>query len=323
MSLDFMNLSCGAEVYWLRSKISGGVQTSESRFLSRVAARGGNFDTELQNDILRAVVARDDVESRPLDYGAPTPPADWSDVYVTELELLIHNPYAFYVRHILRLRVLDDYWIGPDARTFGNLVHDTIEHMTKNDTAETLVAKMDVAAQKQLGADNVLFHFWHKRFLEIAPVIMDEFAMRPNAYAETTGGVNIAGRNIRARADRVDDGIVIDIKTGAAPTKNQLTDGTMPQLPLEAYMLKTGGFKIPTTEKSETPTMTFLQLRNNDARPISFDAETTAQMIRAAVDKTKELIDIFTVGRAPYENRPNSDKKYRVYDDLARAHDDV
>ena len=323
MSLDFMNLSCGPEVYWLRSKISGGVQTTESRFLSRVMARGGNVDTELQRDILDSVLSRDNVESRPLDYTPPTPPADWSDVYVTELELLIHNPYAFYVRHILRLCILDDYWLGPDARTFGNLVHKVIEQMTSKDTAKTLVAKMDTLAQEKLGASHVLFHFWHKRFLEIAPVIISEFVAHPNAQAEIPGVAQIAGRNIRARADRVDDGIVIDIKTGAAPSKSQLLSGTMPQLPLEAYMLQTGGFYINTTQRSKKPTMTFLQLRNNDARPIPYDAETTEQMIRAAVDKTKELIHIFTVGRAPYENRPNSDKKYNMYDDLARAHDDV
>ena len=323
MSLDFMNLSCAGDVYWLRSKISGGTQTTESRFLSRIAARGGKFDTESQHEISSAVLARDNAPSRPLDYTPPTPPADWSDVYVTELELLIHNPYSFYVRHILRLRTIDDYWIGPDARTFGNLVHDVIEHTNTSDNIETLVAKMDTAAQKILGSDNVLFHFWHKRFLEIAPVIINELNTRPNAYAEIPGVVQIANRTIRARADRVDDGVVIDIKTGSAPTKTQLLDGTMPQLPLEAYMLQSGGFKIPTSQRSKTPTMTFLQLRNNDARPILYDTETTAQMIRAAVDKTKELIDVFTVGRAPYENRPNSDKKYRAYDDLARAHDDV
>ena len=43
-SLDFMNLSCGSDVYWTRSRVSGGVQTTESRFLSRVAVRGGAFD---------------------------------------------------------------------------------------------------------------------------------------------------------------------------------------------------------------------------------------------------------------------------------------
>ena len=44
-SLDFMNLSCGADVYWTRSATAGGVKTPESRFLSRVAVRGGAFDT--------------------------------------------------------------------------------------------------------------------------------------------------------------------------------------------------------------------------------------------------------------------------------------
>lgn len=323
MALDFMNLSCGADVYWLRSKISGGVQTTESRFLSRVAARGGNYDTDTQHDILSTIHARDDVPAKPLNYNAPTPPADWSDVYVTELELLIHNPYAFYVRHILRLRQIDDYWISPDARTFGNLVHDVIEHAKPGDTPETLIARMDASAKKIPALNGVLFRFWHKRFVEIAPFITDELIMHPNAYAEIPGSVKIANRTIRARADRIDDGIVMDIKTGAAPTKKQLMDGTMPQLPLEAHMLQTGGFKIPTTARSKTPVMMFLQLRNNDVERIEYDADTTEQMIRAAIDKTTELVNIFSTGRAPYENRPNSEPKYRQYDDLARTRDDI
>lgn len=323
MSLDFMNLSCGAEVYWLRSKISGGVQTTESRFISRVAARGGKYDQELQKDILSTIYARDDVESRPLNYDAPTPPADWTDIYVTELELLIHNPYAFYVRHILRLKQIDDYWTTPDARAFGNLVHDVIEHARPGDTPEILVAHMDDAAKKIPALSGVLFRFWHKRFLEIAPFIADEIAAHPDAYAEIPGSVKIAGRTIRARADRITDGIVMDIKTGAAPSKSQLLDGTMPQLPLEALMLQSGSFKIPTTARSRTPIMMFLQLRNNNVTRIEYDAETTAEMIRAATNKTTELVNMFCVGRAPYENRPNSDPKYRTYDDLARAWDDV
>lgn len=323
MALDFMNLSCGGDVYWLRSKISGGVQTTESRFISRVAARGGKYDTKSQTEILSKISTRDNVAPHPLNYDAPTPPADWTDIYVTELELLIHNPYAFYVRHILRLKQIDDYWIAPDARVFGNVVHDVIEHAHAGDTPEMLVAKMDNAAKKIPALSGVLFRFWHKRFTEIAPFIANELVEYPDVYAEISGSVKIAKRTIRARADRVCDGIVMDIKTGAAPTKSQLMDGTMPQLPLEAYMLQSGGFNIPTTAHSQTPAMIFLQLRNNDVQKIEYDSETTAQMIRAAVDKTTELVNIFSVGRAPYENRPTSDQKYRAYDDLARTRDDL
>lgn len=321
MSLDFMNLSCGSMVYWLRSKTAGGVQTTESRFISRVVARGGKYDTTDANDILSTINKRDDVEQQPLNYDAPTPPADWTDVYVTELELLIHNPYAFYARHILRLHPIDDYWLGPDARSFGNLVHETFEHAHIGDTAQTLVKRMDMAAMNILKTRGVLFHFWHKRFLEIAPIIVDELNKHPNAFVEIPGHVKIAGRNIRARADRVCDGIIMDIKTGAAPTKSQLMDGNMPQLPLEAFILQSGGFKIPTTAHSKLPTMVFLQLRNNDIKHIEYDSETTAMMIKAAIQKTTELINIFSVGCAPYENRPTTDKKYRAYDDLARVFD--
>lgn len=321
MSLDFMNLSCGAEVYWLRSKMSGGVQTPESRFISRVTARGGKYDTSVATDILSVIHSRDDVKLNPLDYSAPTPPADWSDVYVTELELLIHNPYAFYVHHILHLRTKDDYWVEPDARKFGDLVHGVIEHATPSDNPETLVAHMDAAATKLLGTNGVLFHFWHKRFVEMAPIIANELQSSTNAYSEISGSVKIAGRTVRARADRITDGMVMDIKTGTAPTPAQLNDGTMPQLPLEAHMLQSGGFNIPTTARSKTPVMVFLQLRNNNVKRIEYDSNTTQQMIDAAVNKTREIFNMFSAGNAPYQYHETGNIKYKTYDDFARIDD--
>lgn len=319
-SLDFMNLSCSKEVYWLRSLVSGGVQTIESRFLSRVEARGGQFNKKVADDILSTVRNYDNVKYNPLDYSAPNPPADWSDVYVTELELLIHNPYAFYVRHILRLYPRDDYWALPDARQFGNLVHSVIEN-AKDLSTSLLVKEMDDKARQILGDSSVMFHFWHKRFVEIAPVVVNVLSKIQNSKAEIGGVVNIAGRNIRARADRIWDGGVMDIKTGAAPNEKQLFDGTMPQLPLEVYILQNGGFPLYTTEKSKTPSMMFLQLKNSDVRPIEYDSDTTEQMIKAAVEKTKEMINIFSVGQAPYEYRETGDRKYKAYDDLARCDD--
>ncbi len=320
MALDFINLSCAKEVYWLRSCISGGVQTTMSRFLSRVIARGGNFDTGASEEVLKNVRIRDDVESNPLVLNAPTPPSDWSDVYVTELELLIHNPYAFYARHILRLKPMDDYWVGPDARAFGNLVHSVIEN-SKDFSVQYLIPQMDSLAKQVLGENNLLFHFWHKRFSEISVLLEQEKDLLQNSIPEIGGVVNIAGRNVRARADRIWDGGVLDIKTGNAPSKKQLTDGNMPQLPLEAFILQSGGFKIKTTEKSQTPIMLFLQLKNSDVKPIVYDIDDTAQMIDAAIDKVKGLINMYSVGCAAYEYHENNDPKYRAYDDLARIDD--
>lgn len=314
-SLDFINLSCGGDVYWLRSRVSGGVQTTESRFLSRVVARAGKFDTDVADEILGAVRGRDDVPLRPLDLSAPQPPADWSDVYVTELELLIHNPYAFYVRHILRLRVLDDYWLPPDARKFGDLVHKVIEE-TNDFNPQKIIAEMDRRALEILGAGSVLFHFWHKRFVEIAPIVSGELAKIKNMRSEIAGRVVIAGRTVRARADGVWDGGVMDIKTGAAPSQSQLEQGNMPQLPLEAFMLQQGGFPIKSVAR---PIMRFLQLKNNDVRVIEYDSDVTDDMMRVAVDKVTALFNQYSAGGAAYEYHDTPEQKYKIYDDLARV----
>lgn len=317
-SLDFMNLSCGSQVWWLRSTVSGGVQTAESRFISRVIVAKGKFDRN--KDITQAVAKLDNVKMQSLDYSVPTPPADWSDVYVTELEYLIHNPYAFYVKHILRLRVLDDYWVGVDGRDFGNLVHKVIEDAT-DWNPDVLAAQMENKARELLGTNSVLFHFWRKRFYEIAPVVSEALKDIQNPGIEKEGSVKIAGRTVRAKADRFWDGVVMDIKTGSAPSKSQLEQGNMPQLPLEAYILQTGGFPIETTELSKTPVMKFLQLKNGDARVINYDKEQTQQMIDAAVNKTTELFNMYSAGNAGYEYYETSDKKYQAFDDLKRAKD--
>ena len=316
-ALDFMNLSCGNEVYWLRSTASGGVQMPESRFISRVIARRGIIDKKYADVLLERVAKRDDVPSCALDFVAPQPPNDWSNVYVTELDYLIHNPYAFYVKHILKLKKLDDYWALPDTRTFGNLVHNVIENATDLNP-DVLIQQMDRSALEILGRGNVIFHFWHKRFTEIVPLIVSELSKIQNGYSEISGVVKIAGRNVRARADMVWDGGVMDFKTGSAPNESQLSSGNAPQLPLEALMLRSGGFKIKTTERAKTPVMKFLQLKNNDTRLIEYDSATTDIMINAAVAKVTELFNMYSAGGAPYEYYETSELKYKQYDDFAR-----
>lgn len=319
MALDFMNLSCGKEVYWLRSKQSGGTLTTESRFLSRVRVTVG--DIEKDDVILESVRAEDDVPYKPLDYSAPTPPIDKTDVFVTEIELLIHNPYAFYVKHILRLKRKDDYWVLPDARNFGILVHDVIEN-AKDFNAQKLIDEMDARAKQVLPDNSILFYFWHKRFCEIAPFVESFFKNKPIEYKEILGSVNIAGRNVRARADIIWDGVVMDIKTGSAPTKKQLLDGTMPQLPLEAFIMQNNGFPIKMRDVSITPVLQFLQLKNGMPDLIEYADDVAQSMIDNSVQKVRELFGQYSTDKvASYEYRESVGAKYHEFDDLARVDD--
>ena len=319
MALDFMNLSCGQDVYWLRSKNSGGTLTTESRFLSRVRVAIGDIQTD--NEILESVRKMDDVPYNPLDYSPPTPPIDKSDVYVTEIELLIHNPYAFYVKHILRLKPVDDYWVLPDARNFGIIVHDVIEN-ARDFNASRLIAEMDARARQVLSDNSILFYFWHKRFCEIAPFVENFFKNKPIKYKEVLGSVNIAGRNVRARADIIWDGVVMDIKTGTPPTKKQLMDGTMPQLPLEAFIMQNNGFPLKMRDVSITPIIQFLQLKNGNPELIEYSDEIAQSMIDNSVQKVRELFGQYSTDKiASYEYRESVGQKYHEFDDLARVSD--
>ncbi len=319
MALDFMNLSCCNEIYWLRAKQSGGVLTTESRFLSRVRVAGG--DIKHDDEILKIVRDADNVEYNPLDYTPPTPPIDKSDVFVTDIELLIHNPYAFYAKHILKLKPVDDYWVLPDARNFGILVHDVIEG-AKDFNPEKMVSEMDLRAKQVLPENSILFYFWHKRFCEIANFVCDYFKTKPIKYKEIAGSVNIAGRNVRARADLVWDGIVMDIKTGAAPTKKQLSDGTMPQLPLEAFIMQNNGFPIKKQNISIIPVMQFLQLKNGDLKLIEYSDDIAREIIDSTVQKVRELFGQYSSDKiAAYEYRESVGAKYHEWDDLARVDD--
>lgn len=319
MALDFMTLSCGNEVYWLRSRQSGGTLTTESRFLSRVRVAVGDIATA--DDVLQSVRDMDDVEYKPLDYSAPILPGDKSDVYVTEIELLIHNPYAFYVKHILKLRVKDDYWVLPDARNFGNLVHDVIENAKEFD-AKKLVLEMDRRAKMVLPPDSILFYFWHKRFCEIAAFVEEKFKDKKPQYIEIAGATNIVGRNVRARADIIWDGVVMDIKTGAAPSKKQLMDGTMPQIALEGYIMQKGGFPIKMKNVSVVPVLQFLQLKNGNLDLIEYKDDEAQEMIDNTVQKVRELFGQYSTDKlAEYEYRDCVGAKYHEYDDLARTGD--
>ncbi len=323
MAMDFMNLSCAQNVYWLRSRTAGSSQTTESRFLSRVAVANQSTASNQRSKILDNVRARDNVQYDRMDYSPPAPPADQSDVYVTELELLIHNPYAFYCRHILRLRPKNDYWAEPDARDFGNLVHKVIEESgigNQKLSIDGLVEQLDEKAKTILEPGSVIFHFWHKRFVEIAPAIVSLFQESGirNQRIEIGLDTIIAGRKARARADMVYDKlisdscktipVVLDIKTGAAPNKSQLEQGNMPQLPLEAHMI--GATVIQ-----------FLQLQNNNVKLIEYSGELAQSMINASLDKVSQLFGRYSKDYEPYEYYETSDPKYQVYDDFARVDD--
>ena len=74
-------------------------------------------------------------------------------------------------------------------------------------------------------------------------------------------------------------------------------------------------------DPSKTPDMVFMYLKNSKEDMYWIDSEDVAGMMDAAIQKTKEVIDMFAVGNAPYEYRKLNGPKYKDFDDLARVDD--
>ena len=229
-------------------------------------------------DLIRSY---DNVPLDPLDNSLHTPQIDTSEIYVTRMEDLIHNPYLYYAKSILGLRRKPDAWEDRTAIEFGNLVHDIIEQKIKDRNLD-LVSELNKVANNLFKDHAVLMQFWRKRFIKIADLI-NEFLSNTNAtiYTEIDGKTEIAGRIVRARADIVwsdeNGSHIADIKTGAAPSASQLKDGTMPQLPLEALMMSRGAFDV--VKNTNNPDILFIQLKRGLEKHIKYDSVQTRQFI--------------------------------------------
>jgi ATP-dependent helicase/nuclease subunit B len=321
MALDFINLSCMPEVFWTRSRMSGGGETTESRFLSRISVKEKREERREKEEWLEKVRAHDDIPYQPMDNSVPSPGVFPEQLSMTAIELLIHNPYAFYAKYILGLKIPDDPLRDPGAREFGNIVHETIELLATSDERleiNNIINMLDSKARAILPADSVLFHFWHKRFVDMVPFIAALLQERRATSDERLAGSEvklngeIAGRKIYAYADMILGNAVIDIKTGSAPSRAQLIAGNMPQLPLEAFMLQ------KEQEQGTEISMKFLQLKNRDVKWIEYSGDEAKEMIDNTVQKVSELIGQYTRVDAAYEYRETGDAKYKEYDDLYR-----
>jgi ATP-dependent helicase/nuclease subunit B len=180
---------------------------------------------------------------------------------VTEIELLLRDPYSIYARHVLKLQPLDAVDTPPGARDRGTVIHEAIGTFTErykdglpaNPLEELLqLGKEGFAALEDFPDARA---FWWPRFQRVARWFVDfENERRDNLarlHAETfaTLEIPLGDRTFKlnTRADRIEelnDGryAILDYKTGRAPSAKQVKSGLSPQLTLEGAILRKGGF---------------------------------------------------------------------------------
>lgn len=236
--------------------------TLPSRFLLRAEALlGADLDKEHRETAIPALLPHLDRERPPAPAyprPAPDPGPALRDVSikVTALDRLLGDPYQFYAQAILDLRQLQPLAADPfsDPALRGTLVHDLLDkwHIARRADPAVVIAPFAAA---HFAAEQVhpLFRaLWQPRLiaaLERFEAWIDAAAAEGRVVlaSEIDGEMIFDGVKVLGRADRIDrlaDGTlaIVDYKTGAPPSKAQVTAGYALQLGLLGLIAGEGQF---------------------------------------------------------------------------------
>jgi ATP-dependent helicase/nuclease subunit B len=342
---DFAQLICAREVVLTRAQKTEGTPTVPSRWLLRletVLAGCGLIDAFRPDarwlGLQQGLIAAD--EHRPIDPPAPCPPVSARPrrLSVTRIETWVRDPYAVYARDILRLRPLDPLEADPGAAERGTIIHEALDRFLRaypdalpDDALERLSAIGAEAFGATLARPAVRA-FWWPRFERIARWFLSREAERRAMVAATateiSGRLEIDGPAgpfvLTATADRIDrlaggGLVIIDYKTGAAPSDKQVWAGYAPQLPLEAAMAHRGGFDGIAAGPVEELAHWRLTGGNppGEVRAIGGDL---SELAAEAHDGLVKLIAAFDAAETPYYVIPNPARipRFNDYEHLER-----
>ncbi len=260
---DLVQLAAqSAEVFLCRASRRFGEQPLASRFWLRaqtVLSHHGEWENVLARGYkYRQWAGQWNHPSNPvaLPPPAPCPPMDARPkrLFVTAIETLQRDPYAFYAKQILRLRPLPELQKSWDGAARGNLVHAIAEDFLTNGTpgkdAAQNLSQLLACAEKGLlpwADDFFVGQLWRPRLAQILRWLAETEASRrleiSHSLIEKIAAMRLvvdgSEYEIAAKPDRIDVFAcgrigIIDYKTGQPPSQKDLNSGLAPQLPLTA-----------------------------------------------------------------------------------------
>ena len=345
---DFAQLLGARDVILSFSTKTAGTPTVPSRFIQRLAAvsgerwkgaiaRGGKYISWARE------LDRPEQPPQAAKQPAPVPPRDArpKSLSVTDIEDWLRDPYTIYAKYILRLRSLDAVDTAPGAAERGTFIHAAIGEFTEKfaqglppDPAGELIklGRKHFATLEDFPEARA---FWWPRFLRIAHWFARWEAERRAGIgaiaAEIRGEISLndGAFTLSGRADRIERGrdgryVILDYKTGAARTHKQVRIGLAPQLPLEAAILRNGGFKeFP--KGASVAEVAYVLLKGGeepgDYEAVDFKDGTPDSHADRALEKLSELARRFDDASTPYRSlvHPMWTTHYGEYDHLARV----
>lgn len=349
---DFAQSLGAKEVILTRAAKLAGAPTVASRFTQRLQAVAG--EARWNEALARGeqylhwarTLDRPETKAKPTARPQPKPAVELRPqaLSVTEIELLLRDPYSIYARHVLKLQPLDAVDTPPGARDRGTVIHEAIGTFTERykdalpaDPLKELLqlGKEGFAALEDFPDARA---FWWPRFQRVARWFVDFERERRDTLAKLHAEVRAQHEiqlgdsvfKLNTRADRIEelaDGsyAILDYKTGRAPSSKQVKSGLSPQLTLEGAILRKGGFAgIP--EGASIAGYLYVELRGGEPagepKPVDMDKTTPDIEAETALRKLTEVLLKFAAPETGYASRERPMFMGRGggdYDHLARV----
>jgi ATP-dependent helicase/nuclease subunit B len=277
----------------------------------------------------------------------PTPPVAGRPrrLTVTEIEMLIRDPYAIYAKHILRLRKLDPIGKSPDAAERGTIVHEALGSFIGewqgafDERAEARLLDIGNRLLADIADFPDVHAVWSIRFRAIARWFIAFEAARTvltaTRHAEKDGKLILPDMpggafELGGRADRIDllrDGSVaiFDFKTGTPQTEKTVFAGLTPQMTLEAAMVRAGAFGDELSGRSvaELAWLALGKVVRGEPYISAVGDNTADDLADRALEMLRQLIAAFDGADWPYRSRsrPMMERARYLgdYDHLARV----
>ncbi len=344
---DFVQAAGSPEAVLTRAAKAEGAPTVPARWLLRIQALlDGNGLTWPEAPEVSGWSTGIDLPAgppRPVQPPEPRPPvsARPRELYVTEIETWMRDPYAIFARRILGFEALDPVDADPGAAERGTFIHEALDRfVSETDWPPSSGAyeRLLEIGRRTFGealARPGVWAFWWPRFERSARWFVDRLradaltgASRPVASEIRGSTVLLAsadGFRVSGKADRIDrddDGrlTIIDYKTGGVPASKDVSAGYAPQLPVEGIIAEDGGFED--LAAGEVSGLAYWRLSGanpaGEVKPVRGDV---AAIVTDTRRRLAELIRAFDQPETAYraQPRPGRAPRYNDYAHLARV----
>ena len=329
---DFVSALGAPEVLITRARRDTKSPTVASRFLLRLEAISGGLPRDLVLE--RITRALDDPGPLvPVDRPAPSPPSEQrpKDIWVTQVDRLKADPFAFYASAMLRLRELDPVDADYSARWKGDEVHKVFEAWLNHDDCDP--DQLRARAERLLGDQAIhpmLRALWAPRLLEAIDWIAEmersnQAEGRKPLKAEATGEAPLAGIQVHGRVDRIDrlpgGGLaIIDYKTGKPPSKKAIEAGFALQLGLLGLIGRAGGFEGVSGDPEAFEYWSLVRDRERFGKCVRADKDMDeGDFLELAYRTFADAVEKWLTGTEPFTAKLNpAYAPYRDYDQLMR-----